>query len=405
MAAGRILVGLALVVGACTATPSPPATVSPSATRPASTPSPSSTSGPTSTAALEANVTLREIASGLESPVAVVDAGDAPGRLYVVEQIGLIRVIDAGSLRSAPFLDLSKRITSGGERGLLGLAFAPDYASSGRLYVDYTDLKGDTVVQRFERDADGSAVDPSSGTVILAIDQPASNHNGGNLVFGPDGMLWIGTGDGGGGASGNGQRMDTLLGKMLRVDVSRDAYSVPADNPFVGTAGVRPEIWANGLRNPWRYSFDRATGDLWIGDVGQSRWEEVDFQPSSSHGGENYGWAPMEGPDCFSAPCDPTGLVFPVTAYPHAGGDCTVVGGYVYRGRRFPELVGTYLYADYCSGRIRGFDAAAGATRTAKPTLLMDSTAVLSSFGEDRDGELYVTDLSGGGVYQVVAAP
>lgn len=351
-------------------------------------------------------ISLAPIASGLDRPLDVVDAGDEPGRLYVVEQGGLVRVVEQGTVRSTSFLDLSDRITSGGERGLLGLAFAPDYATSGRLFVDFTDLQGDTVIERFERDANGSAADPATGTVILTIDQPAANHNGGDLVFGPDGMLWVGTGDGGGGASGNGQRMDTLLGKMLRLDVSGSGYSVPPDSPFIGTVGARPEIWATGLRNPWRYSFDRATEDLWIGDVGGSRWEEVDFQPSSSRGGENYGWARMEGPDCFGAPCDPSGLVLPITAYSHASGDCTIVGGYVYRGTRFPSLVGTYLYGDYCSGRIRGLDAAAAAsTRTAEPTLLMDSGIVLSSFGEDRDGELYVTDLSGGGVYQVAGAP
>jgi glucose/arabinose dehydrogenase len=333
-----------------------------------------------------------------------VDAGDAPGRLYVVEQGGRIRVVERGSVRAAPFLDLSAGITSGGERGLLGLAFAPDYAASGRFFVDYTDLNGNTVVERFERNGDGSAADVPSGHVILAIEQPASNHNGGNLVFGPDGMLWIGTGDGGAGASRNGQRTDTLLGKMLRIDVRGDGYVRAPDNPFIDTAGVLKEIWATGLRNPWRYSFDRASGDLWIADVGEGRWEEVDFQAVSSRGGENYGWARMEGPDCFAAACDPTGLVLPVAAYAHGNGDCAIVGGFVYRGSGSPKLVGTYLYGDTCSGRIWGLDAAAGARHAATPTLLLDTDVRVSSFGQDRAGELYVTDLSGG-VYHVVGAP
>jgi glucose/arabinose dehydrogenase len=214
----------------------------------------------------------------------------------------------------------------------------------------------------------------------------------------------MGDGGSGGDPQGNGQSGKTLLGKLLRLDVSGTGYTVPADNPFVGDPDVRDEIWALGLRNPWRFSFDRQTGDLWIGDVGQGRWEEVDLQPASSTGGENYGWARMEGPDCYNGPCDPADYVLPVTSYNHSEGDCAMVGGYVYRGSAMPELRGTYLFADYCSGRLWGIDALAAAGRTAEPALLLATRLTLSSFGEDRAGELYVTDLSGG-LYQVVRAP
>jgi glucose/arabinose dehydrogenase len=349
------------------------------------------------------DIALVPVASGFERPVDVVDAGDAAGRLYVVEQTGLIRVAENGVVRSPPFLDVRGRITHlGNEQGLLGLAFAPDYAQSGRFFVNYTNVDGDTVIERFHVAADGAA-DPGSGAVVLKIDQPASNHNGGNLVFGPDGMLWVGMGDGGGGASANGQRRDALLGKMLRIDVSGDTYTPAPGNPFLNDPDTRPEIWALGLRNPWRYSFDRQTGDLWIADVGAGRWEEIDVQPATSRGGENYGWPRMEGPDCNGGPCDPAGFVLPVTAYAHGNGDCAVVGGFVYRGSRFRSLAGMYLYGDSCSGRIWGVDAAAAANRTGERKLLMDTDAVIGSFGQDRDGELYVTDLFGGVVYQVAA--
>ena len=314
-------------------------------------------------------------------------------------------VVEGGTVRSTPFLDISGRVTAGGERGLLSVAFAPDYARSGRFFVNYTDLHGDTVIERYERRADGSAADPSSGHVVLTIEQPASNHNGGLLLFGLDGYMYVGMGDGGGGAAENGQRTDTLLGKMLRLDVSGDAYAIPPDNPFVGEAAVLDEIWASGLRNPWRFSFDRETGDLWIGDVGAGTWEEVDFQAASSRGGENYGWPRMEGPDCGSGACDPADYVLPVAAYRHGEGDCAVVGGYVYRGSAFPELRGTYLFADYCSGRMWTLAAADASDGTAQARLILETGLTVSSFGEDRDGELYLTDLSGGAVYQVVRAP
>ncbi len=335
----------------------------------------------------------------------MADAGDVPGRLYVVEQGGRIMVVEGSAVRATPFLDISDRVLAGGERGLLSVAFAPDYGRSGRFFVNYTDPQGNTVIERYERSSDSSAADPSSGRVVLRIEQPASNHNGGLLLFGPDGYVYVGMGDGGGGGAENAQRSDTLLGKMLRLDVSGDAYAIPPDNPFVGDPAVSDEVWALGLRNPWRFSFDRALGDLWIGDVGGSRWEEVDFQPAASDGGENYGWPPMEGPDCGSGTCDPSDYVPPVAAYGHSEGNCVVVGGYVYRGSAVPELRGTYLFADYCSGRMWTLAAADASAGTAQARPILESGLTVSSFGEDGDGELYVIDLSGGGVYRIVRAP
>jgi glucose/arabinose dehydrogenase len=359
---------------------------------------------PTSPIGTPAAFALRQVAMGLHLPLYVADAGDVEGRLYVVEQRGRIMVVEGGTVRPAPFLDISDRITSGGEQGLLSVAFPPDYVQSGRFFVDYTNLDGDTVLERFARGADGTAADVGSGTAILTIKQPASNHNGGLVLFGPDGMLYVGMGDGGG-SSETSQMGDTLLGKMLRLDVRGDGYAVPSDNPFVGDPSVSDEIWALGLRNPWRFSFDRQTGDLWIGDVGAARWEEVDFQPAASHGGENFGWPRMEGPDCGSGACDPSAYVLPVTAYRHSDGNCVVTGGYVYRGSAVPELDGWYLYGDYCSGHVWALRAADAASGTAVPQPVLDSRLTLSSFGQDRNGELYLTDLSGGGVYQVVGSP
>lgn len=398
-----LLLCAAIVTAACTSTP----TASGTPTGAVATSSPSPGAGPTTSGTKSPGMpalALREVATGLDAPLYLADAGDAPGRLYVVGQGGRIVVLEDGVPRADPFLDISVRVSAGGERGLLSVAFAPDYADSGRLWVDYTDIDGDTVIERYTRSGDGRTADAGSATVVLQIDQPAANHNGGLLLFGPDGMLWVGTGDGGGGASGNGQRTDTLLGKMLRLDVSGDGYAVPSDNPFVGDPAYRGEIWSIGLRNPWRYSFDRETGDLWIADVGAATWEEVDLQPAGSVGGENYGWAVMEGPDCHIDPCDPGAFVLPVAAYRHGQGDCTIVGGYVYRGAAIPELRGTYLFGDYCSGRVWGLDAAAAAAGAVQAVQLLQTELTISSFGEDRDGEPYVTDLSGG-VYQVVRAP
>ena len=405
---------LVLLVAACSgsssATPGSPTgspTLGPSpGTGATGSPSPSPTTSATPMGTVApASIALKLVASGLSAPLYIADAGDAPGRLYVVEQAGRVMVVEGGGVRSTPFLDISDRVLVGSERGLLSMAFAPEYAQSGRFFVDYTDLDGDTVIERYERLPDGSAADPSSARLVLRIDQPAANHNGGLLLFGPDGYLYVGLGDGGGGGSENAQRPDSLLGKMLRLDVRADGYAIPVDNPFVADPAVRDEIWAMGLRHPWRYSFDRETGDLWIGDVGAVTWEEISFQAASSRGGENYGWPRMEGPDCASEPCDPADYVLPVTAYRHGEGDCVVVGGYVYRGSSFPELRGSYLFADYCSGRLWLLAAADAPSGGAQARLVLESGRTLSSFGEARDGELYLTDLSGGGVYQVVRGP
>jgi glucose/arabinose dehydrogenase len=399
----------AALVWAC-ASPTPP-TVAPTAVRsPTTTTAPGdATPTPVGTATSSpigtfGAIALRQVATGLHLPLYVADAGDVAGRLFVVEQSGRIMVVEGGTVQPTPFLDLSDRITNGGERGLLSVAFSPDYTQSGRFFVDYTNLDGDTVIERFARAADGTTADAASGTVILTIKQPASNHNGGLVLFGPDGMLYIGMGDGGG-TSESSQEGDTLLGKMLRLDVHGDGYAIPPDNPFVGEPAVSDETWALGLRNPWRFSFDRETADLWIGDVGGVRWEEVDFQAATSRAGENYGWPRMEGPDCGSGPCDPNAYVLPVAAYRHTDGNCVVTGGYVYRGSAFPELRGSYLYGDYCSGRVWALNAADTASGTAFPRLVLESGLTLSSFGEDRNGELYLTDLSGGVVYKVVGAP
>jgi len=343
---------------------------------------------------------LEPVVSGLRQPVVITNAHD--DRLFVVEQVGVIRVIVDGELRSEPFLDIANRVGSGGERGLLGLAFPEDYAASGRFYVYYTDRQGDTAVSRFSTTSDPDRADPASETILLTQSQPYSNHNGGQIAFGPDGYLYIGLGDGGSGGDpeGNGQNLDTFLGKLLRIDVSGDGYQVPSDNPYVGTNGVRPEIWAYGLRNPWRFSFDSDTGDLYIADVGQNAYEEVNVQPASSTGGENYGWKIMEANECFQprSGCDTSGLVLPVIAYPHGGQwGSSISGGYVYRGASVPALTGRYVFADFVSGRI--WTASEGDDWSVEP--FMETGFNVSTFGVDAAGELYVADYGAGVIYRV----
>lgn len=395
-----------------TATPteaSAPEPTAPEPTRtPEATPAPTLAPGPVDLASLR--LRLLPIAEGLRNPLFVTHAGDGSGRLFVLEQQGVIRVIVDGRLTETPFLDIRDRVgSSGSEQGLLGLAFAPDYPSSGIFFVNYTDRSGRTVVARFSATGEPNVADPGSEYRVLAIDQPAANHNGGMLAFGPDGYLWIGTGDGGAANDrfGNGQNPDTLLGKMLRLDVTTDRsvpYLIPSDNPWVSAdwngRAVRDEVWAVGLRNPWRYSFDRATGDLWIADVGQNLYEEVHYVSAGSAGGLNFGWPIMEGTHCFpqTADCQRAGLEIPVAEYMHGTGDCSVTGGYVYRGAQYPALTGVYLYGDYCSGKIWGLARDGDGWRSA---LLLESGLNVSSFGEDEAGELYVTDLRGE-VYQVV---
>ena len=294
-------------------------------------------------------------------------------------------------------LDLTGSVSTGGEQGLLGLAFSPD---GGRLYVNYTDPAGDTRIVEYAF-ADGRA-DPGSARELLIVDQPFANHNGGNLVFGPDGMLWIGLGDGGGGddPQGNAQSLGTLLGKMLRIDPRPSGgrrYTVPPDNPFVGTDGARGEIWAFGLRNPWRYSFDKTTGDLWIGDVGQNAREEVDFTPAGSRGGLNYGWPNVEGNRTNSGSA-PSGAVAPILDYPLDGANCAVTAGYVYRGTRIPGLAGAFLYADVCAGWVAALRQEGG--RVIDQAELDLQVTQPASFGQDAAGELYVLSL-GGGVFRI----
>ncbi|HEX8616131.1 MAG TPA: PQQ-dependent sugar dehydrogenase [Thermoanaerobaculia bacterium] len=348
-------------------------------------------------------VILEPVTGGLHQPVSMAHAGDS--RLFIVEKTGLIRVYEPPQLRSEPFLDLRSLVSTESERGLLGLAFHPRYAQNGFFFVNYTDRSGDTMVVRYTRSAsDINRADAASARTILHVDQPFPNHNGGQLQFGPDGYLYIGLGDGGGSGdpSNRAQNLSDLLGKMLRIDVdSAQPYAIPPSNPFVGRAGARPEIWAYGLRNPWRFSFDRNFGDLWIADVGQGAWEEVSLQRASSIGGENYGWRKAEGTHCFnpSTNCNDGTLVPPVIEYDHSGGACSVTGGYVYRGTRSRRLNDMYIYADFCNGRIMGARLDANGRYTSK--LLFDAPFAISTFGEDVNGELYVADYAGGQLFRI----
>jgi glucose/arabinose dehydrogenase len=345
---------------------------------------------------------LQRIATGLSQPVALTHAGDT--RLFITEQTGTIRIYDALGLRATPFLDLRAIVLSGGERGLLSVAFHPRYRDNGLFYVYYTNRNGDNNVARYQVSSDPDRADPASGVVLLTIPHPTfANHNGGQLQFGPDGFLYIGTGDGGsaGDPNNNAQNLNQLLGKILRIDVDHGSpYAIPPSNPFAQRAGARGEIWAYGLRNPWRFSFDRVTGDLWIGDVGQDAFEEVDFQPVTSISGENYGWRKMEGQHCYnpSSNCVDAGVTFPLLEYSHAGGGCSISGGYRYRGTQIPSLQGAYLYGDYCSGTIS--KATQIGTNWTSTTLFATSLRI-SSFGEDISGELYVMDVATGIVYKI----
>ncbi|HRQ10825.1 MAG TPA: PQQ-dependent sugar dehydrogenase, partial [Trueperaceae bacterium] len=313
------------------------------------------------------------------------------------------RIVKDGALLKDPFLDISDRTRSGGERGLLGLAFPPDYATSGHFYVYYTGTRGESTLSRFTvTPGNPDRADPTSEEILLTQEQPYSNHNGGQLAFGPDGYLYLGLGDGGSGGDpqGNGQNLGVLLGKLLRLDVSGDkGYKVPPSNPFVATAGARSEIWAYGLRNPWRFSFDRETGDLYIADVGQNAYEEVDFQPAYSKGGENYGWNIMEASHCYGAStCDQTGLTLPILEYPHGPQwGTSISGGYLYRGEAVPALVGRYVFADFTSGRV--WSAGPEDGWELKP--LFETGFNVSTFGEDAAGELYVADYTSGLIYRV----
>lgn len=342
------------------------------------------------------------IPAGLQQPLGMEVAHDGSGRLFIVEKGGLIRIFRNGMLLDQPFLDLSSRIWIDGgtmtERGLLGLAFHPDYAANGRLFVHYSaPVTGSATIEEYSVGIDPDRVDLASGRVLLTVPRNAREtfHNGGQIRFGPDGYLYIALGEGPPGD--NSQQLDTLLGKILRIDVDAagpDAYGIPPSNPFVGQAGARPEIWALGLRNPWRFSFDRDTDDLWIADVGESSWEEVNMQPAGSAGGQNYGWKIMEGRHCFgSASCDQSGLTLPRIEYPHvtAPGRCSgsVTGGFVYRGDDIPELQGRYVFGDFC--RFTIWTAEVTNAEQLKLEFAADTGEFMAtSFGEDEAGELYL---------------
>jgi len=342
-------------------------------------------------------VGLRRLASTLSQPVFLTSAPADFERLYVVEKTGAIRILRNDTLLATPFLDLSDLVSSGGEQGLLSMAFHPSFATNGYVFVSYTDTLGDSKVVRYQA-TDPETVDAGSALEILSVDQPYSNHNGGLVAFGPDGMLYVGLGDGGSGGDpdGNGQNKGTLLGAILRLDVDGGTpYAIPADNPFVGEAGSRGEIWAYGLRNPWRFSFDRGTGDLYIGDVGQGQREEIDVQPAASTGGENYGWNIMEGTSCYNAAtCQTQGLTLPVAEYTHAEG-CSITGGYVYRGTVVSALQDLYLYADYCAGWVRSLTYVGGQVVDSQEWPDLAPGGSVTSFGEDGSGELYIMTLDG----------
>lgn len=350
-------------------------------------------------------IELQDYATGFTRPTAIRHAGD--DRLFIVQQNGIIRIIDgAGQTLATPFLNIDARVGStGNEQGLLGIAFHPSFPDSNYFYVNYTDNAGDTRVSRFTVTANPNIADPDSEVNLMFVDQPFSNHNGGDIHFGPDGYLYIGLGDGGsGGDPGNrSQNPMLLLGKMLRIDVNGAPYAIPPTNPFFGSTSVANEIWAIGLRNPWRFSFDRLTGDLWIGDVGQDVWEEIDFQAASSAGGENYGWRCYEGNAAYNTSgCGPVGnYIPPVAVHDHTNaGGCSITGGYVYRGSQYPDLYGHYLYTDYCTGRIWSLTPN-GVGGWIKKELLNAVNNDLSAFGEDVNGELYLAGNGTGKIYKI----
>ena len=339
------------------------------------------------------NYPLEKIVSGLTRPLYVTSARDGSDLLYVVEQDGLIKTLKNGKIQKEPFLNIEKQVRAGGERGLLGLAFHPDFKKNGKFYVNYTFQKNTlkTRIAEFTISKRATRALPATERVILEVDQPYSNHNGGQIEFGPEGYLYIGVGDGGSGGDphGHGQNRNTLLGSILRIDVNHPkTYGIPRDNPFSGQKNMKQEIWAYGLRNPWRFSFDRKTGRLFAADVGQDQWEEIDLIEK----GKNYGWNIMEGNHCYSLNCPMAGLALPMDEYGHDQG-YSVTGGYVYRGQKIKSLYGYYIYGDYGSGRIWAIHY--DGKRVVEKKLLMDTTLAISSFGEDAVGELYVVDHQG----------
>ena len=400
----RLILPLALALIACggngipgpTSTPLSPPTVG-SAPQTEAPPEPGpATEQPAPTEIIQAdnfpdanNFTWQPTASGLDRPVDIQSAFDGSGRLFIVEKYGAIRIFKDGQIYAQPFLNIDGRVDdSSNEMGLLGLAFHPNYEQNGYFYVNYTGDGGHTRISRFQAAAD--TADPNSEKVLMVIEQPFPNHNGGAVAFGPNGYLYLGLGDGGlaGDPHKNGQNTGSLLGKILRIDVNNgDPYSVPADNPFGN------EVWAYGLRNPWRISFDRVTGDLWIGDVGQGEWEEVDYLPAGSPGGANFGWSIMEGSYGYDGEPQP-GLLLPAAEYSHSNpySGCSVTGGYVYRGS-MPEWNGVYLYGDYCEGTVWGLILVNGQWQS---QVMFETGMTITSFGEDEAGELYLLSDTGG---------
>jgi glucose/arabinose dehydrogenase len=388
----------------------------------------STVSAPVAQGVVLPTIILNEVISGLSQPVHITHAGDGSGRMFIVEKGGRIKIF-LGYAYEGTFLDIHTRVSTGGEQGLLSVAFPPDYVSQKHFYIDYTNLAGDTVIARYQVSSDPNLADSASEEILLTVDQPYANHNGGQMAFGPDGYLYIGMGDGGsGGDPGNrAQNPAELLGKILRIDVERSStpilpigsihaffpvvfhsgvntpYRIPPDNPFINTPGYRPEIWALGLRNPWRFSFDRTTGDLYIADVGQDTWEEVNFQPAGDPGGRNYGWRILEGAHCYnpSSGCvPPPGYIAPAFEYPHGTNDsngCSVTGGFVYRGSSYPSMQGIFFYGDYCSGKIWGATNNSGW----QTTLLATAPFSISTFGEDESGEIYLADFGNGKIYRI----
>ncbi len=359
-------------------------------------------------------ITLEPIITGLSDPIGVVDAMDSSGRLFIVLQSGKILIFDGKELLPTPFLDIHERVRNQGEMGLLGLDFHPQYQTNGFFYVNYINNHGQTSISRFHTSTDKNIADTESEFIILTIDQPFSNHNGGQIQFGPDGFLYIATGDGGSGGDpqNRAQNLNDLLGKILRIDVNTTDfhtrqgrnYAIPENNPFITNPEARDEIWVLGLRNPWRFSFDHLTGTLFIGDVGQGTWEEVNIQPTTSSGGENYGWRLMEGTQCFEPEknCSVDGLTLPIISYPQQVEDvffgCAIIGGYQYRGTAIPKLFGMYIYADFCSGKIWGARESNGQWHS---RLLLNSGHSITSFGEDENGTLYVSDTATGSIFRI----
>jgi glucose/arabinose dehydrogenase len=363
--------------------------------------------GPVGFNAAVTTVRLDLVVSGLREPTGTAHAGDGSGRLFVLEKAGRIRIVLNDMLLAEPFLDIVPLVGRGGwEQGLLGLAFHPAYRHNGLFYIAYTAPDNSIIVARYSVSNSPNHADAASAITLLSIEKQPTEHNGGQLAFGPDGYLYIGIGDGGlqGDPTGNAQASNTLFGKILRIDVSGDPYAIPPDNPFVQNDQYRPEIWALGLRNPWRFSFDRLTGDLYSGDVGQERYEEINFQPAASRGGANYGWNVMEASQCYlQTTCDKEQFVLPIAEFEHFDEWNAVIGGYVYRGWAQPSLWGAYFFADTWTGRLWAL------SRPEKggwsQTMLLERSVMTSSFGEDEAGEIYLTAHDDGDLYRLVAVP